>query len=515
LSAAVAIHLPCPSCKSSDAYSEYDDGHGFCFSCNQYFPNKDKVDNDKYTFEYLPWRGISTETFRFYDVLSKIDSEGNIISLGFPYNNGSYKIRRYSDKAFYSVGDINKGGLFGRNKFAAGSAKFVTITEGEMDACSIYQVCKGPVVSVSSASSALRDCTSDRDWLNSFDRIILAFDSDAAGREATKRCARLFDYNKVSVLNFAPRKDANDFLQHGEGEQLKKLWWNAKKYLPETVISSFHEFANILKETPPKGVPYPWPTLDSKLGGIRTSESVLITAQEGVGKTEVMHALEYQLLKETDDAIGAIFLEEDKAHHLRAIAGLQIKRPVHDPANSPPHSEICAALESAIRLDDRLHLYSHFGSDDPEILLDTIRFLVSARACRYILLDHITMAVSGLGGESERTALDYLISRLEMMVKELKFALIIVSHVNDFGQTRGSRLIGKVCDIRIDLDRDVENSSNVTHLKITKNRPMRKTGPAGSLFFDEFTNTYTEVSNDNKKQFSPNVGVGAEVLAVA
>ena len=27
---------PCPHCKSSDAYTVYDDGHGYCFSCESY-----------------------------------------------------------------------------------------------------------------------------------------------------------------------------------------------------------------------------------------------------------------------------------------------------------------------------------------------------------------------------------------------------------------------------------------------------------------------------------------------
>ena len=31
-------HQACPKCPSSDAYWEYEDGHGFCFSCNTYFP---------------------------------------------------------------------------------------------------------------------------------------------------------------------------------------------------------------------------------------------------------------------------------------------------------------------------------------------------------------------------------------------------------------------------------------------------------------------------------------------
>jgi hypothetical protein len=37
--------------------------------------------------------------------------------------------------------------------------------------------------------------------------------------------------------------------------------------------------------------------------------------------------------------------------------------------------------------------------------------------------------------------LSYFSTRSEMVVKELDFGLIMVSHVNDLGQTRGSRFI--------------------------------------------------------------------------
>ena len=162
-----------------------------------------------------------------------------------------------------------------------------------------------------------------------------------------------------------------------------------------------------------------------------------------------------------------------------------------------------------VRLDERLHIYSHFGSDDPEIILDTIRFLVSARGCRYILLDHITMVVSGLGGKNATTALDYLVTRLEMMVKELNFALIFVSHVNDDGFTRGSRMISKIADIRIDLFRDIIHPDpvirRIMRMVIPKNRFCGRTGPAGELLLDPVTNILREEmdyglqANDNSR----------------
>jgi hypothetical protein len=60
------------------------------------------------------------------------------------------------------------------------------------------------------------------------------------------------------------------------------------------------------------------------------------------------------------------------------------------------------------------------------------------------LFDLISLAVTGLGGDRERQALEYLSARLEIMTQELDFGLIMVSHVNDFGQTRGSRMIARI-----------------------------------------------------------------------
>jgi twinkle protein len=417
------------------------------------------------------------------------------------YPNGSTKVRSLERKEFYWAEGIQpKAGLFGSNFFSSGEHKYVVITEGEIDAATLYQVLGLPCVSVRSASSAASDCISDLAFLSNFERIYLAFDGDSPGREATAAVARLFDYNRVWHVRFDKYKDANEYLQHREELELKNLWHNSRRYQPDSIVSTLAEFDSILKEPLKDGVPYPFPSLNRMTYGIRRGESVLFTAQEGVGKTEIMHAIEYQLLKETKDAVGAIFLEEPKRRHLQALAGLELQKPIHLPDCAVEPVEASAALSACVGTDDRLHVYSHFGSDDPDTILDTIRFLVTARQCNYIIFDHITMAVSGLGGEDERRALDYLSTRLEMMVKELNFALILVSHVNDDGRTRGSRYISKIADIRIDAVRDLQASDpvtrNTTHLTVSKNRFSGRTGPACRLLFDPQTYTYKELSDD-------------------
>lgn len=492
---------PRPECGSSDAYHVYDDGHGFCFSCNHYFPSH--VDMEEYSYEYLPLRGLKKETLKFYDIKTKINSDGKPVAVEFIYPNGAKKVRSLAEKKIWwdTGSPAPSPGLFGKDKFAAGSHKTITITEGEFDAASLRQVLLSPVVSVQSASTAVRDCAHDIDYLRAFDTIYIAFDNDAAGRAATSSVAKLFDYRQVYDVKFSNRKDANEYTQADEESVLRNIWWNSKRYLPEAIISSNEDFKKILTEPNKVGVPYPFRTLNEMTYGIRRGESVLITAQEGVGKTELMHAIEYQLLKETDDAIGSIFLEEPKKRHLQALAGLELGRPVHLPDAGVPDPEIYAALERILGRDERLYLYSHFGSADGDVILDTVRFLVTARSCSFILFDHITMAVSGLAGEEERRALDYIATRLEMMVKELNFSLIIVSHVNDQGLTRGSRYISKVADIRIDASRPLLHPDpiirNTTDLIVSKNRFCGRTGPAGQLLFDPVTGKYMEAANDN------------------
>jgi twinkle protein len=521
-SSIVEQHIACPSCPSSDAYCTYDDGHGYCFSCSYlYLPNGHRDLDEKVTYEYLSHREIDRNTFKFYDVKVAIDTDGKPIRVGFRYPNGSYKIRLFDQKEFFSKPNINGesisgAGLFGRDRFEIGSHKHVIITEGEYDALAIHSVLKVPSVSVQSSSSALRDCTVDRAFLNSFERVYLAFDNDARGREAASAVAKLFDFDKVFHLKFTRFKDGNEYLLNGERDELAGLYHNASKYCPEEIITNLADFRDLLAEAPKRGVAFPWNTLDDMTYGMYLGQTILVTALEGVGKTEIMHAIEYQLLKETEANVGAVFLEEDPKRNLQALAGLVLKAPVHLPDCSYTTDQVRAAVEGLVQRDGRLHILDHYGDDDPEHLLDTIRYLVSACGCSYVILDHVGMVVSGGAARDERKTLDRIMTKLEMMVKELNFCLIVVSHVNDDGYTRGSRYISKIAHTRIDLHRELLSDDPITRLKtrliVSKNRYGRKTGPAGCLLFDLETHSYTEVEDDTNSAVSDTNGVGRSAV---
>ncbi len=453
-----------------------------------------------------PVRGISPDTLAFYNVKYECKDDGTPVSYRFERPDGTVLHRRTDAKEFFFSGESSGDAysLFGSDRFTTGQ-RTITITEGYFDALAVYQMqgSKYPAVAVQSSSSAKTECAKAYEYLNSFEKIYLAFDADEPGQTAAKAVAQLFDFNKVFVLKLDPTlKDANAYLQENRVEEFQKAWWGAQRFVPEGILASWSTFDDIFdKDVAKPSIPYPFKKVQEMTYGIRNGELVLITAQEGIGKTEIIRTIEYDILKNTDANIGVMHLEENKARTLKGYVGYELQKPVHLPDFQVSKEELKKQLRSVTGRDDRLHLYSHFGSDDPDVILSTVRFMAGACNCKYIFLDHITMVVSGLLGDDERRALDYISTQLRMMVNDLDFTLFLVSHVNDEGQTRGSRNIGKVADLRIDLGRDIKAESevvrNTTFLTISKNRFAGKTGPAGALRFDNDTYMLKEAEDED------------------
>lgn len=516
----------CPHCLDTgkDNLAIYDDGHAYCYGCSYYIDTyalslysidiEDKRDkntnlgnpfrqmNTLETYQYIATRGISRETMEHYQVLTKVAADGTPIEIGLPY--GTYTtLRTHTGRGFRTVGDGSDVRLFGQDRFNSGSNRSITITEGAFDAMSIYE-CFGrkyPAVSVRAASSARADCERAYKYLDSFENIYICFDNDKPGVEAAREVATLFDVNKVYHVKLDKYKDANECLQ-SSAEELRKIWYGAKKYQPKGIVNDYASIQEILsKEDEQASASYPFPSLDAMSYGIRPGELVLFTAQEKVGKTEVLRAIEYHLLKTTKDNIGIIHLEEKEKRSVQGLVGYELRLPAHLPDSGTSAMEQFQAYMALTSSDSRVSFYTHFGSDDPDNVISAIRYMVQVNKCKYVFLDHITMLVTGFEDEDERKRLDYISTRLAMLTRELGFTLFMVSHVNDQGQTRGSRNIAKVADLIIHLDRQIEAPDpgvrNKTYLVCRGNRYAGITGPAGVLVFDprSFTVAEEEIPN--------------------
>lgn len=524
----VRTHLPCPdsSCGSSDAYSLRSDGSGFCFSCNHNFnssfstgilgnsENRISIGDDEEgevmepenaTYEFKPHRSIATKTFEFYGVYTQL-VDGEAKKVGFVYPNGAIKFRDYNEKKFFSQGPMSEAGLFGRDKFDPGSLKSITITEGEYDALAAHEITRGSTaaVSVRSSSSAKVDCTRDWEYINSFGKIILAFDADEQGQKAAKEVASLFDFSKVYHVTLNRHKDANAYLEAGEAEEFYLAWDAAKRYSPDNIISTLDEFRASLKTSKEDLIgSWPFPRLNSMLYGLHRGEVIVVKGMEGIGKTEIFRATEHHLLTTTGIKVGILHLEEDNGTTVKALAGYELKQPTTLPDCNVSEDEIINAVAKLNGVNgDRIHIHSSFDVEDESTILDNIRFLVSAAGCDVILLDHISWLATGTGDdEDERKKLDRISQKLKLLAKELRFCLIMISHVNDEGKTRGSRNITKVANTVVHLNRDLTSGSesirNSIFPIVEKARLGGNTGPAGQLIFDKEKGILREANGED------------------
>ena len=198
-------HLPCEKCGSSDANSLYSDGHTYCFSCNTYAntnenisinmenTKKDKINLLDGTPKPLVKRNLTLETCVFWNYY--IGEQNNqTVQIANYYNKARepvFQKIRYKDKTFKTTGNIKEALLYGQEKWNGGG-KIVCICEGEIDTMSLSQIFnhKYPVVGIpNGVNGAVKSIKKELEYLESFQNVVLMFDNDEAGNEASIECA--------------------------------------------------------------------------------------------------------------------------------------------------------------------------------------------------------------------------------------------------------------------------------------------------------------------------------------
>lgn len=518
-------HQPCPKCPSSDAMSIYEDNKGKqfwkCFSCGESAQLSEKVpspiteDVDSEAPAQLtkqpgrivaiPERDLSKETAQFFGVYTKADE------WSFTYDGG-FKVRKKElnakgKKEMFSIGKIK--GLFGQDKFPGGG-RYVTITEGEFDACAAFQMTgsKYPTVSVRNGTEgAVKDCQDAYEWLNSFENIVVCFDADEPGQKAAKAVGELFG-NKVKIVKLAKYKDANEYLSNRASAEFVKAWWSAEEFRPDGVVNGADLWEELNQPVQPAAVMYPYKGLNELTYGVRTGELVTVTGGTGLGKSQFLRELCWQILQKTDDKLGLLFMEENIQKTGKGLMSLAANKPLHLPTTVSTEEERREAFMKTMG-GRRVELYKHFGSSAIDNLVNKIRYFAKGAGCKYIFFDHVSIAVSSQQNGDERKALDEIMTKLAMVVQECNIALFCVSHLKrsdgqpheeggrvTLGQLRGTGGIAQLSDITIALERDGQHDDpiirNTTYMRVLKNRFSGDTGPAGAALYYKDTGRMLE-----------------------
>ena len=246
-------HQSCPVCKHKKCLTVFTNGTAWChshnvdgdtpFKYNQEIIetkaeiNLSKPDASKYVFGALTDRDISEDTARKYGVKVVYNHEGKVAEHMYPYYSENTltasKIRTVATKDFRWTGTQSEVGLFGENLFKSGG-KFLTIVEGECDAMASYQLMgsKWPVVSVKGgAGNSVKDVKNSLEFVEGFDFVVICFDKDKAGREASKKVARILKPGKAKIMTLPNGfKDPNDMLKANEHQQFMQSF-GIQKYI--------------------------------------------------------------------------------------------------------------------------------------------------------------------------------------------------------------------------------------------------------------------------------------------
>ena len=543
----------CPSCRKNGGDRTgnhlilFEDGGAHCNRCdytespkselripvpsfvtnNKYTPQVDVTELETYPSTELEGRGISARTCEYFGVVSEFsETDGSTVTGNYfpiyPSTDLSkptaYKKRTFP-KSFSIYGSEKTPALFGQNK--APKSKTLYITEGEIDALTVYQCLKEEskaewshlhpaVVSIpNGAAGSVRAIADNLRFISQYDKVVVAFDSDEAGNKATDEVCRLIG-SRAHVADLGRYKDPNDMYLEGRSKDLKAaLVFNSTKYMPAGIAT----VADLIDEActmPTYGLSYPWPSLTELTFGLKTKMLIGVAAGVGIGKTDWFSQLSTHLIEEHNEPIGLFKLEEPPSRSLKAIAGKLKGIPFHRPDVKFEEQELRDAIQS---LDGKVYCYNHFGYKEWASIKADIRVL-RAYGVKYFLIDPLTALVAH--ADDEHKALNEMMEEMASLTQELDLTIFYSSHLNppprgarsheEGGEVKESQLYGSRAMIRWshyifglqrnkhakledgDADYDVRNT---TKFVLLKDREYGSTGHF-NIVYDTDTTRYLE-----------------------
>lgn len=551
----------CPKCvekggdKSRDNLANYSDGGKHCFSCGyhvhgdeNYVPNEEEeemLDDIKEmsedskkrikegTTHKLTWRGIRPETNKFFGVVYECSQEtGAPIKQFVPTTidnaHVGYKTRVFPKDFSHPVGEVgSKCDLIGSFRFVNGG-KYVVVCAGEVDFLSAFQMlrdyqlskdktaaydpiaCVTPTVGEGGCGKQLQH---NYKFLDKFERIVVCFDNDKAGKEAVEKIVPLLPKGKVWVIT--PRyKDVNEYLVNGKEREFVTDFFNAKKHTPAGIVASTDIYKEVVQRSMLERLPFP-PFLEklNKMlsGGITYGFIVNILAGSGSGKSSLINQCVIHWAKECNILTGVVSLEADSAAYgenlLSCYAGKKLalisnKEEKHSVVTSE-HMETCAK-ELFCYEDGSPRLYILDDRGDYSELQNHVEELIVSFGVKVIVFDVISDVFAGMSIED----VDKYMRWQKNIVKQYNVILINISHTRKSGggqkaasqgaflteeATIGSGTQYRSAGINISLQRDKtaedDVERNTTQVYLLKSRDTGVTGLACEIFYENETHT--------------------------
>lgn len=444
------------------------------------FSSKETIkDVEKYPFLANEERGIRKDTCEKFGVRCAVStSDGKTPeAFYFPSYNKKGKIVGYmkqdltKDKTdtghWTAVGSVpisNK--MFGQDvaESVQRAKRGLIITEGQWDAISAYQasvdsvrgtkyeglepfIVSIPLGTANAAESVLQNFQ----FVKEFKEVTLFFDNDEAtqrerkkgilkGKEAAEAVFSALVGEGISlyqILAEEPHKDASDYLQANESSKLAKLVsFGRKEYTPEKIVRvSDVDFDDVIAPPPDGVLVEQFPKLMEKTSGFHKRVLTLVTAPSGAGKTTGVSIISNEIEK-AGQRLGMIYLEEQTKETIQRLIAeklrvnyLKFKR---EPLRYASREKLKEIYDELCQNEDVL-LLDHFGSLPIQELMDRVKYLHLVEGCDYIILDHLSMVISGSEVTDERKEIDIVMTELAAFCAAHDVGIIVVCHLNRQG----------------------------------------------------------------------------------
>lgn len=335
------------------------------------------------------------------------------------------------------------------------------------------------VVSVNCGAGNCREATAhNEEFLRSYNKIVCLMDNDSAtemekakdpeimkGKEATEAIAAFLLAENFYVAEFPEGiKDCREWAGKDSKQFAKAITWELKTYSPEKILSAKNVSVSDLRKKKKKGIPLRHlKMLEKKTKSPIKGELWSLTAPSGAGKStitrdvefDIAHYLQYGLRDEDignfreneitvcgdgrvrladyeeGEKLGIIRLEEGYDESLNSLyamdLGIDPKKFVED-VEGILSVEEHEAVHKKWQDKDCLYILDHFGSLGINSLIGKLKQMM-AFGCRWFILDHYTMLVSGMRTSNDVKELDIIMTELAAFCQQYGVFILGVSHM--------------------------------------------------------------------------------------
>lgn len=408
-------------------------------------PNPDKYQpiTDE-IITYFSTRGISERTLKDFNIMS--DENGNIV---FPfYRNNELVYVKYRKPKKHSKEDGPKEWqetntepiLFGMDNVAFGKPLYVT--EGEVDALSLYEAGIHNVVSVPCGCTNLEWIQLCWEWLESFNEIIVFGDSDGPGTEMTSNVMKRLGPDRCMVPKEYPElifngkhynrpcKDANEILCCYGPDGLNTL---ASSCEPAPIKGAV-EVASIQRKKDVFVSRTRIPQLDDLLNGFVEGGVTILSGKRASGKSTIGSTFLLNAIEEgVPCAAYSGELSQSKFLDWILLPATESKYIGYetDPKTNKPIPTVSYEIEQRIRewLKGKLYLFDDsetFDDDMQTAVLKVFEMLARRYGCKLFLVDNLLSLLPQSDDEIKMQA--RVIKKIKAFAKKYKAHVIVCAH---------------------------------------------------------------------------------------